>query len=175
MLRFLIPTTGVSKDMICIAGYTRNVDGFTLPMFSSGVFTWAPLPAIADVALEELHKARIKRQYSTMHIFVCPQTFTPQWLRQLHKAADLVFSVRRGTSMWPLSMFEPCLIGILFPFLRCKPWQLHGTPKMYSVGRSLSQMWENCGMDTSAFCANFAYNGGQWNQCQICVVQSVIH
>ena len=137
-----------------ISDFAINADGFSCPTFSPGVFIWAPPPAAADVALEELRKARVKRQCS-MHVFVCPRIFTPQWLRQLHKAADLVFSIPSGTPMWPSSMFEPCLIGILFPFHRCKPWQLRGTPKMYAVGRSLSRMWENLEVDSSAFLRQF--------------------
>jgi hypothetical protein len=37
------------------------------------------------VALEELRKARIKRQDS-MHIFVMPRLFTTKWLNQIFKA-----------------------------------------------------------------------------------------
>jgi hypothetical protein len=44
-----------------------------------GTFVWAPPPAAAAVALEELRKARIKRQDS-MHILVVPRLLMPEWL-----------------------------------------------------------------------------------------------
>ena len=57
-----------------------------------GTFVWTPPPAAADVALEELRKARIKRQDST-HFFVCPHLLTSEWLQQLWKTADLIIQV----------------------------------------------------------------------------------
>ena len=41
------------------------------------VFLWAPPPGAADVCLEELRKARLKRHSST-HIFVCPPLLTSE-------------------------------------------------------------------------------------------------
>ena len=129
-------------------------DGFWRPNLKPGIFIWAPPPAAADVALEELRKARIKRQKST-HLFICPRLFTPSWLRQLYKVSDIVFVVPVGYSFWPTDMYEPCLIGITFPFLRCNPWQLRGTPKMYAVGRKLQKVWEASDVDPGAFLREF--------------------
>ena len=42
------------------------------PILKKGTFVWAPPPAAADVAIEELRQARIKRQDST-HVFICPR------------------------------------------------------------------------------------------------------
>lgn len=116
------------------------------PRHEPGVLLWTPPPGVADVALEELRKARHKRQDST-HIFVCPRLFTPRWLKQLHKVSDIVFEVPAGSPMWPSDMFEPLLIGICFPFIRCQPWQLRGTPKMYSVGRELRSLFKGEDVD----------------------------
>jgi hypothetical protein len=95
-------------------------DGHWRPTLRSGKFVWAPAPAAAWIALEELRKARIKRQKST-HVFVCPRLMTPEWLRQLNKASDIVITVPVGHPAWPTHMFEPLFIGIVFPFIRHQP------------------------------------------------------
>jgi hypothetical protein len=116
-------------------------DGHWRPVLEKGCYVWAPAPAAAWIALEELRKARIKRQHST-HIFVCPRVMTPEWQKQLHKASDIVFTVPVGHPAWPKEMFEPLLIGIVFPFIRHEPWQLKSTPKMYAMERKLRGLWE---------------------------------
>ena len=104
-----------------------------------GTFLWSPPPAAADVLLEELRKARIKRQQST-HIFICPRLLTSEWLKQLHKVSDIVFEIPPTESYWSNLMFEPLKIGICFPFYNRKPWQLRSTPKMFEMGRKMRQM-----------------------------------
>jgi hypothetical protein len=61
-----------------ILGGKTGSKGFWRHKFKPGKFIRAPPPAAADVALEELHKARIKRQDS-MHVFVCPHLLKPEW------------------------------------------------------------------------------------------------
>jgi hypothetical protein len=116
-------------------------DGHWRPVLRSGKFVWSPAPAAAWIALEELRKARIKRQNST-HIFVCPRLMTPEWLRQLNKVSDVVVTIPVGHPAWPSHMFEPLFVGLVFPFIRHQPWQLRGTPKMYAVERKLRQLWQ---------------------------------
>jgi hypothetical protein len=116
-------------------------DGHWRATLRCGKFVWAPPPSAALVALEELRKARIKRQNST-HVFVCPRLMTPEWLRQLNKACDVVITVPLGHPAWPTNMYEPLFVGIVFPFIRHQPWQLRGTPKMYAVERKLRRMWK---------------------------------
>ena len=111
------------------------------PREKPGKMVWTPPPAAASVALEELRKARLKRQAST-HVFVAPRLLTTLWYKQLHKACDLVFEIPAGTSFWGAERFEPLTIGIVFPFIRNKPWQLRGCPKMFAVARQLSAMWK---------------------------------
>jgi hypothetical protein len=66
----------------------------------------------------------------------------PEWFRQLYKAADIVFDVPVGADCWPSDMYEPLIVGIVFPFLRHPPWQLRLTPKMFSLARDLRGLWE---------------------------------
>ena len=112
-----------------------------LPILRPGHFVWAPPPGGADVALEELRKARHKRQ-SSMHVFMCQRLLTPKCFKQLHKACDLVMEIPAGTSFWPEGNYEPLIIGLAFPFIRSQPWQLRGTPKMFAMDRKLCKMWK---------------------------------
>ena len=127
---------------------TAGSDGLARPMISKvgKTYIWMPAPMAAEVALAELRKARIKRQQSS-HVFVCPRLCTSQWLRHLFKAADFVFEVPVGTDMWPKNMHEPLLIGILFPFISIKPWQLRNTNKMHAVGRQLRKVFQDKDVD----------------------------
>jgi hypothetical protein len=124
-----------------VSGGSYDSKGFWRSTFKPGKLVWAPPPGAANVALEELRKARIKRQHS-IHIFVCPRLLKPLWFRQLYKAADVVFDVPPGVCCWPTNMFEPMIIGIVFPFLNRAPWQVRSTPKMLSMERQLRKVWE---------------------------------
>jgi hypothetical protein len=139
-----------------IAGWTRSKDGFSRPRIINGTRTyiWAPPPFAAEVAIAELRKARIKRQMSS-HVFICPRLCTTLWQRQLFKCADIVFEVPVGSKVWPSDMHEPLLIGLLFPFLRVKPWQLRGTPKMHAVGRELRGLFADSEVDPGNFLRKF--------------------
>jgi hypothetical protein len=129
-----------------IEGWKMGKDNFKRPRIKRGCYLWTPPPGAADVALEQMRQARHKRQES-LHIFVCPKLLTPRWQKQLYKASDIVFALPIGTSVWPSNRFEPCLVGICFPFLRCRPWQLQGSPKMYAVGRQLLKVSKEGHMD----------------------------
>ena len=140
-----------------VEGWKEGLDGIPRPILASTrkAFIWAPAPMAAEVALAEMRKARIKRQRSA-HIFVCPRLCTSQWLRHLYKASDFVFEVPVGTGeVWAKSMHEPLLIGILFPFIRVKPWQLRDTPKMHAVGRKLRQVFKETEVDGSHLLREF--------------------
>jgi hypothetical protein len=125
------------------------------PILESGTFLWQPTPAPAKVAVEELRRARLKRQDS-MHVFVCPRMFTTQWRKQLYKVADMVFEIPCGAlDTWDDSQYEPLVVAIVFPFLIHRPWQLRNSPKVLAVGGKLHQMWKTAPTDAGAFLFKF--------------------
>jgi hypothetical protein len=130
-----------------IKGWNRDRLGFDIPILESGqTYVWSPPPIVADAALEELRIARLKRQDST-HVFVCPRLCTTDWFRQFYKAVDLMFPVPPCEEFWPSNMYEPLIIGIAFPFIHRKPWQLRRTPRMASTYRQLQSVWGSSGLD----------------------------
>ena len=139
-----------------IEGWVMGSDGFERPTLSNErrTYVWAPPRIAAEVAIAEMRKARIKRQ-NACHVFVCPRLCTTQWAKQLYRAADFVFELPVGFSCWPSCMHEPLLIGILFPFLSVRPWQIKGTPKMFAVGRELYKMLEGPEVGTRDFLRKF--------------------
>lgn len=155
---------------------THNNDGFSRPTFTERgkTFIWVPPPFAADVALAELRKARIKRQRSS-HIFVCPRLCTTLWQRQLYKCANLVFELPLGSSVWPYSMHETLLIGVLFPFLSVKPWQLRNTPKMHSVGRELRRLFQTPELDSRDFLRQFWCSSVRLQHLSERVVRSLLY
>ena len=101
-------------------GYYRDDAGLWRPKVKSGLFLWDLLPVAAGTALEELRKARAKLTDST-HFIVVPKIFTPLWLKQLHKNADVVMFIPVCFNFWHASMFEPLCLGICFPYLPFRP------------------------------------------------------
>jgi hypothetical protein len=68
---------------------------------------------------------------------------TPEWLKQLYKACDLVLSIPAGTAdYWPKEMCEPLILGFAFSFINRYPWQLQNTPKMFSMARKMRGLFE---------------------------------
>mmetsp|Transcript_39960 Transcript_39960/g.56309 ORF Transcript_39960/g.56309 Transcript_39960/m.56309 type:complete len:432 (+) Transcript_39960:3-1298(+) len=142
-------------------GGKLDEEGYWHPIIRSGTFVWSPPPAAADVALEELRKARIKRTKS-IHIFVCPRLMTPHWQRQMWRAADLVFTVPVVAPFWPVSMHEPVLIGICLPFCRHYPWQLRGTPKMYHAQGKLRNLFKTNPLAAGPFLCKLLQDGRRY-------------
>jgi hypothetical protein len=145
-LEFLTPTDWFTRGHDQADGY-YDASGFWRHRYRSGLFLWSPPPGAAEIAIEELRKAIIKRQGST-HIFICPRLLSTEWRKQLHKAADLVISLPAGADSmaWPDSCFEPLTIGFVFPHLPFAPWQRRGTPKMLHLARTLPGLLKGEGL-----------------------------
>jgi hypothetical protein len=124
-----------------ITGGTRNCDGVWVPTYGTGNFVWAPPPCVASQCLEELRKARHKRQAST-HVFLCPRIMNHYWQRHLYRSADMVVQIFPGHSCWNKDQHEPLLVGFYFPYLRSEPWQLKDSPKILGMAGRLQQMFK---------------------------------
>jgi hypothetical protein len=122
-----------------ITGGSHNCDGIWIPTYGAGNFVWAPPPCVASQCLEELRKARHKRQVST-HVFLCPRIMNHYWQKHLYWSADIVFQVPPGHPIWNIHQHEPLMVGIYFPFLRTEPWQLKDTPKILGMAGHLQRL-----------------------------------
>jgi hypothetical protein len=129
-----------------IQGWQSHSDGIPTPQldaFASTIYLWAPPPAAANVAMEQLAYSRLKRPHMA-HMFVCPRLMTHLWWKQLFKHADFVFSLPVGhrPDVWSPLMFEPLTVGFCLPFLPISPWSRKNTEPVLAVGRQLSSLWE---------------------------------
>lgn len=100
---------------------------------------WCPPPAAADAALPEVAKA-IHRHPHLSHIILIPRLMTSHWRRLFGKIVDIQFTVPLGCTFWPLTNFEPLVVGIVFPLTRHPPWRLCGTTFMDCMARELSAL-----------------------------------
>ena len=119
-----------------LEGGRYNKQGYWLHGIKEGKFIWAPPPAAADVCLEQLRIARIKRQSST-HLIVCPRLLTTEWRKQFQKAVDFYVEIPACCDYWPVCMCELLILGFCLPFCRSPPWQFRGTPKVLELVRKL--------------------------------------
>jgi hypothetical protein len=87
---------------------------------SVGTFVWYPPPAAAEVVVEQLGFARLKRPES-MHIVVVPRLMTGRWRRHLGRGTDFYFKVD-WSDIWPLKEhYEPVLIFVCLPYRSHRP------------------------------------------------------
>ena len=73
-------------------------------------------------------------------VMVIPRLMAPRWRRLFHKSSNLFFSIDPDNAFRPSHMFEPLFVGIIFPFIRHRPWCLKRAPVMVEMGRDLRQM-----------------------------------
>jgi hypothetical protein len=66
----------------------------------------------------------------------------------LNKACDLILFIEAGSETWPIEMYEPLTIGIVFPFLSVRPWQIHVTPQMLHLGWTMSGLLKDTNVVT---------------------------
>ena len=115
-----------------------------------GVHIWAPPPAAALAALNELARSRHKRPCHVKHVFLCPRLlWQEEWRRRFEKEMDVWFLLFPGT-VWPHNMFEPLVVGISFPMkhrhqTKWGPWLVRQRrDEVLEIGRALSKMSQTC-------------------------------
>jgi hypothetical protein len=135
---------------------------------------WAPPPAVADAILEEILKARHK-QTDTCHVIVIPRLMAPRWRRLFHKVVDVSLVVDLGVSFWPTNMFEPLFVGIVFPFIRHRPWALKRAPLMVEVGRELRQVYKEGDVIGGRILRNLFKLSKRLNSVQASVALGLLH
>ena len=123
-------------------GGTTNIDGLWIPKIEPGLFLWEPPPAAADVAIEQLRKARLKRNDS-IHIVVCPRLLEPIWRSHLHKSADLICEIPAKCEYWGETNHEPLILALYFPYLEHRPWTLKRSPSILDLEEHLREMWKS--------------------------------
>jgi hypothetical protein len=63
-------------------------------------------------------------------------------MKAVYKASDIVLRFPVGPTPWPSEMHEALLIGIVLPFIPCRPWQLRLSPKILAMGRTVQRLWK---------------------------------
>jgi hypothetical protein len=109
--------TQVTRGMIFC---TLSPEGWFTEGHGYGNYIWAPPPAAADVVVEQLGKARMKRSES-MHIIVVPRLMTGRWRRHLGRGTECYFKLD-CPFVWDIkTQFEPLLIYVCLPYVSSRP------------------------------------------------------
>ena len=137
-----------------ICGGALNDDGIWIPSFSSGTFIWTPPPAAGQVAVEQLRRARLKREEST-HVVVIPRLMAPEWQRQLYKVSDLYIELPFGEHWEKKEQHEPLILAFVFPFLHFRPWQLKRSGAFLGMAGYLRKMWETSSIPVRTLLSQF--------------------
>lgn len=147
LLEWVRHWTGLDEKKLRVA---EPVDWPYAAHFPTHIWIWAPPPAAALYAMEELALARLKRADHTLAIVMIPLLLKPEWFRRFSRSVDVYFVVRPNHTFWGPSMHEPLLIGICFPLLSCEPWAWKNAEFMVGLGRTLSAVHKkdsNAGRD----------------------------
>lgn len=144
-----------------IHSWESNVDGIPCPVIRDPrAYVWAPPPAAADVALEQLILARHKRPHR-LDVFVCPRLMTHLWRRRLYRMADVVFEVPVGHCLWPNTMHEPLFVGLFLPLILHRPWQLGRSPQVVAIEGELHRVLRTPGGDGVTLLQQFCSLAGR--------------
>lgn len=101
-------TKGLSIQILSPEGWYTT--GHTV-----GTFLWAPAPAAAEVVVEQLGRARLKRPQS-MHIILVPRVMTGRWRRLLTRGSECYLRID-WEDVWDLpTHFEPLLMFVCLPY-----------------------------------------------------------
>lgn len=125
-----------------IVGGGKNGDGIWIPRYTTATYVWTPPPAAAQIAVEQLRRARLKRESST-HVFVVPRLMSPEWRRQLFKVADLCLELPFDKHWTKAEQHEPLTFAVVFPFLSHSPWQLKRTQAFLALDNVLRGLWKD--------------------------------
>ena len=152
ILRIVLPRNGESSITFLdyedwferahdIVGGQKNNDGVWIPTYASGTYVWTPPPAGALLAVEQLRRARLKRENST-HVVILPRLMSMEWKRQLFRVADLFVDLP-FTKIWSKeNQHEPLTFAVVFPFLNHRPWQLKRSQAFLGMGNVLRRLWK---------------------------------
>jgi hypothetical protein len=97
-------------------------------------FLWAPPPAAADAAVEQLCKAVHKRLQCT-HLFMMNW-----WRKKMLKATDLKFFLKAECQVWDSSIHEPLGFFIYLPLCRHEPWRMRYTATVVELESDLRSL-----------------------------------
>jgi hypothetical protein len=90
-------------------------EGWYTPGHGRGTFIWITPPAAAEVVVEQLGRARLKRQES-LHLILVPCIMTGRWRRYLTQGSEIYLRID-WDSVWNLKThFEPLLLFICLPY-----------------------------------------------------------
>ena len=96
-------------------GYKRmkiGQRGIPSPVYMEDeIYSWSPLSSAADVAIEQLTKARHTRIHAT-HIFSVPRRWSYLWRKKLYHSYDVRFMIKPGFLFWKKNEHEPLTIAI---------------------------------------------------------------
>ena len=119
---------------------TLNPTTWFTKAHENGHFIWAPPPAIADLALEQMCESVLCRPWNA-HLFVCPAHMTHRWRKQMRRVSDLVITIPAGGSLWPASLHEPLVVGLTCPLLAYSPWRVKRTQRLVRGQGLLPKVW----------------------------------
>jgi hypothetical protein len=106
-------THDLNFDWLCPKGWF--LDGHT-----QGNFIWTVPPTAAEVVVEQIGFARLKRP-EAFHIILVPRLMTGRWRRHLTRGTDGYIKID-DPAVWNLdSQFEPLLAFFCLPFNTCNP------------------------------------------------------
>ena len=124
-----------------IVGGAKNGDGIWVPEYRNATYVWTPPPAAAQVAVEQLRRARLKREGST-HVLIVPRLMTPEWRKQLFRVSDLCLELPFDNIWEKTIQHEPLTLAVVFPFLSHSPWQLKRSQAFLAMGNVLRRLWK---------------------------------
>jgi hypothetical protein len=97
---------------------------------------YAPPPAAADVAVEQLCEAVHKRP-QCIHLFMTPFLMTNRWRKKMLKATDLKFFLKAECQVWDSSNHELLGFSIYLPLCRHEPWRMRYTATVVELESAL--------------------------------------